>query len=75
MAPRRRTVTREAPHRRRQILEDRLHLIKQRHRELILKPREELLHGFLDEDEDPFRSMDESEDLQLLESYDLQAQL
>jgi len=75
MASKRQTLTHQAPQKRRQVLEDRLRLIKQRHRELILRPREELLHGFLDEDDDPFRALDESEELQLLESYGLDSQL
>ena len=55
------------------MLQERLRLIKQRHRELILKPREELLSGFIDEDEDALHMADEAQELQMLESYGWEA--
>ena len=49
----------------------RLELIKKRHRELILNPREGLMDGLLD-DEDAFHSLEDSEEYQLIEDYELQ---
>ena len=52
----------------------RLKLIKQRHRELILKPRDGLIASLL-EDEGPFHDFDEQEELSLVESYELRGRL
>jgi len=49
----------------------RLELIKKRHRELILKPRAGLMDGLLDDD-DALHSLEDPEEYQLIEEYDLQ---
>ena len=54
------------------VLESRLSLIKKRHRELILRPREEMLQDLL-EDEDPFTSLEEADELQFIGELELQA--
>jgi hypothetical protein len=52
------------------LLNERLKLIKKRHWELIVRPREQLLGSPGDpEEEEAFHSLDEAEDLQLLEDY------
>ena len=52
----------------------RLALIKKRHKELILNPREELMDGLLEED-DALHSLDEPEEFQIIEEYGLQSGL
>lgn len=72
MAARKRSGAAVAAGRKHDVLESRLSLIKKRHRELILRPREEMLHGLLD-DEDPFTSLEETDELQFLGAMELQA--
>jgi len=72
MAARKRSGTAVAAGRKHDILENRLSLIKKRHRELILRPREEMLQGLL-EDEDPFTSLEETDELQFLGELEFQA--
>jgi len=52
----------------------RLALIKKRHKELILNPREELMDGLLEED-DALHSLDEPEEFQIIEEYGLKSGL
>ena len=73
MAARKRSRAAVAAGRTGEVLESRLSLIKKRHRELILRPREEMLQGLLD-DEDPFNSLEETEELQFLGEVELQAE-
>jgi hypothetical protein len=46
----------------------RLDLIKKRHKELILGPREDVIDGFLEDDE-TFESYDEHEDMSRYDDY------
>ena len=48
--------------------DERLRLIKRRHNELIVKPRQGLLDGFED-DADILGEFDDSEDYQIMESF------
>ncbi len=57
------------------MLQDRLTLIKARHRKLILKPRESILNGFFDEDEDALHMLEEPEEMHIFEAYALQAEM
>jgi hypothetical protein len=50
------------------LLVERLRLIKTRHQELILRPRDGLMNQCASED-DGFEDFEEAEELQLLESY------
>ena len=52
---------------------DRLKLIKKRHWELILRPREQLLGSFSPEDDEQCHPLDEAEEMQLLQDYSLEA--
>jgi len=74
MSARAQTTVRADRRSRQKMLEDRLRLIKKRHKELILKPREEFLGGLFDEDDDAFHSLDECEELQMLEALELEAE-
>lgn len=47
---------------------DRLELIKQRHRELILDPREDLMDGLLEDDE-TFDALDEHREMDYYGDY------
>ena len=49
--------------------ERRLELIKRRHRELILNPRQSMMSGWVEEEDDSFDSYDEHEDLSQYEQY------
>ena len=51
------------------MLRERLRLIKKRHQELILKPRDGLLNGYADEEEG-IEEFEDAEEMQLLESFD-----
>lgn len=48
--------------------QNRLELIKKRHKELILKPREEMMDGLLEDDE-TFDSFDEQDELSSYDGY------
>ncbi|MFP4026476.1 MAG: hypothetical protein ACLFWL_01645 [Candidatus Brocadiia bacterium] len=54
---------------------DRLHFIKQRHRELILDRREGLTDGMLEDEADAHHMLDEREDLQFIEELETQARI
>jgi hypothetical protein len=48
--------------------QSRLELIKQRHKELILNPRDDVMDGFLEDDE-TFDALDEHDDLGHYDDY------
>jgi len=53
--------------------QDRLKLIKKRHWELIVRPRQQILDGMPTEDEEDYHPVDDAEEMQLLEEYTLEA--
>ena len=70
MAPRKRNGVAEQVRDKDRMLDLRLRLIKKRYEELIIKPRNGLLRGMLDED--GFDELDEpEEELQVLDCYGL----
>ena len=71
MATRKESYTAELPADREKMLGKRLRLIKQRHRKLILRPRDSLLRNLMD-DEDCFDESEDCKELQVLETYGLE---
>jgi len=54
------------------VLQERLKLIKQRHWELILRPREQVFDNFPPDEDEEACSVDETEERQLLEDYSME---
>lgn len=60
----------EAPELRKNLLRQRLHLIKKRYEELIIRPRQGLLQGYLEDD--GFEEIEEAEEeYEVLDGYGL----
>ncbi len=70
MARTRRQSTTDSALDRSAMLRERLRLIKRRHQELILKPRDGLLNAGACDD-DAFDDLEHAEEMQLLDSYGL----